>query len=218
MAAGKGRGHNAYGKHDAGDRFGQVIKSVRRSAELILQQNHSRIPICWQNAFGSGGEMTEVLLDVPLIAQTKSRSCWHACIRMVKEYAGIVTTKGLQRTARLQHAWNTNVGVTDYTGLAKAEGFKLLSHNRPLYTVESLSNTLQEYGPLWTNTTDGTSYQHAVVITGVSNEMDAEEVYFNDPWPIDSGTSSIKTLKDFNNMVSMAQQMYYPPNIRGAKR
>jgi hypothetical protein len=158
--------------------------------------------------------VAELMLDVPLIPQTKTNSCWHASIRMVKAYAGVATKTGVQKNQSFQKAWVNDVGTRDYTGLAHVEEFKMLSAYRPKYTVESLLNTLRRFGPIWVNTTDGFTWQHAVVITGVSNEMGGDEVFINDPWPIDTGTSDVKSLVDFNKISENTAQMYYPPNAK----
>jgi hypothetical protein len=158
--------------------------------------------------------MAEYTMDVPLIPQTKSNSCWHASIRMVKAYAGVATLTGQQKTEAFQKEWHEDKGTRDYTGLARAEGFTMLSANRPQFTVPSLLNTLQRFGPIWTNTTDGFLWQHAVVITGVTDEM-GDVVFINDPWPIDTGKKGhIVPLEDFNKVAAITAQMYYPPNAR----
>lgn len=156
--------------------------------------------------------MAELWMDVPLTPQTKSNGCWHACIRMIKAFAGENVKLGAQKTAALQKAWDTNAGTRDYTGLARAEGFVLLSYERPKYTCDSLLAVLKKFGPLWTNTTDGATFQHAVVICGVTNATGEDRVFINDPWPINGGTSTMWPLEQLNALAPRSSQMYYPPN------
>ena len=154
--------------------------------------------------------MAEIMLNVPHYKQRMSMSCWFASARMVKCYKQVVQVTGLPDF----YANNWGVKMPEVIRLAEVEGFKFLPKELTPYTVHTLLHTLSKYGPLWVNTTTGGGGQHAVVITGVSNEMGEDLVFFNDPgYDSDKGLNAQAPLEQFNRLASPTQQLYYPPNM-----
>ncbi len=136
--------------------------------------------------------MSELRLDVPLLAQEKSMCCWHTSAMMIWLY--------WQGKSGRQGPMNTVIPVyNDNTGLAvSAQAFITLAGKTGLnrlpskntYSNDDLLALLKAQGPLWCA---GTWYGfgHVIVLTGVSNG----QVYLNDP---DRGVRKTGTLTWFN--------------------
>ena len=88
-------------------------------------------------------------ISVPLIAQAKSDSCWHASSMMIWRYWQIKTGRsGPMNT--LIPVWTVNTGIlpVDFINLAKKVGLQALP-NQPLHTPVSLEKILKDHGPIW---------------------------------------------------------------------
>ncbi|MCK5895613.1 MAG: hypothetical protein KAG20_02345 [Cocleimonas sp.] len=138
-------------------------------------------------------------LKVPLKAQEKSNTCWHAAAYMLWLYSqGRTGRAGPMHS--LDKKWSNNKGVapSDFIRLAKNVGLLPLSDTMNAclesYSAEMLEGFLKEHGPIWCA---GYWYglPHIIVLTGVANNM----VYLNDP---DKGVAKIGSLIWFNNKLA----------------
>ena len=154
--------------------------------------------------------MSEIMLNVPHFKQRKSMSCWFASAKMVKCYKQLMQVTGLPD----HYANNWGVKMPEVIRLAQVEGFKFLPKEFSPYTVRTLLHTVSTYGPLWVNTSTSGGGQHAVVVTGVSDEMGEDFVFYNDPgYDSDEGMNRQAPLEQFNYLAAPTQQLYYPPNM-----
>lgn len=152
--------------------------------------------------------MAEFFMHVPLIAQQKSMTCWFASACMVKCY------KKMQTVTGLPDYYNANLGLQplEVTKLAKVEGFQIIQHSRNKFTVETLITTLRNHGPLWVNTINTQLNQHAIVLTGASNQYGFDEVLFNDPGPVGVGEKRTLPIEEMNDLLG-PQLLWYPSNV-----
>ena len=151
--------------------------------------------------------MASIDLKVPLFAQKTSMTCWHAAALMVKSYRrSNQTITALPDHYRL----NRGLGSLEVTKLARVEKFGIIKFGLQRYSIESLISELSLRGPLWANRTDGGS-QHAIVLTGATDEGPHKEVFFNDPGPVGEGQFGVMDLEVMNDVLG-AQLLYYPPN------
>src|SRR5262245_63107888 len=91
------------------------------------------------------------VLNVPVVAQTRTMSCWHASAEMIWFYWQRKTGRqGPMFT--LVKEWKVNNGieanVADFLRLAKAVGLKAAPRSRA-YSSADLISMLRRYGPLW---------------------------------------------------------------------
>jgi ABC-type bacteriocin/lantibiotic exporter with double-glycine peptidase domain len=129
-----------------------------------------------------------VKLDVPLVTQQRSMSCWYASVCMVAYYRVQGPRLGIPER------WEANHGIQirDFVTLAMNEG--LLAIRAPVanLTEQQLEVFLRNNGPIWcAGRWDGVP--HIVVLTGV----DRGNVYINDPSP--SRGRRAETLAWFNS-------------------
>jgi ABC-type bacteriocin/lantibiotic exporter with double-glycine peptidase domain len=132
------------------------------------------------------------MLSVPLVAQSKTMSCWHASAEMIWLYWQRKTGRqGPMFTLVTEWSANSgiNVSATDFVRLARAVGLKPVPRQH-MYTSADLIGMLRKYGPLWCA---GEWYGagHVVVLTGVDGKM----VHINDP---DKGMQKIQEVSWFN--------------------
>jgi hypothetical protein len=153
------------------------------------------MPRARSNAVSFGAKY---LLDVPLVAQDKSNTCWYAAACMVSYYFRPGPRLGVP--AIWAKGDTTGIKPAEFVQLAQNEGLT----NRPLvkyhtaapimYPAISLRQMLGEVGPLWC-----AGYWfgpgHIVVLTGI----DGDTVHFNDP---DGGVAKTNTVKWFNDKVA----------------
>lgn len=133
--------------------------------------------------------MALLKLDVPVIAQTSSDTCWHASALMVWYYSQNQTGRqGPMNT--LADSWVKNKPITDWPGLARVVGLKDVSTVKKQYTSDDLFNLLTAHGPLW-SAGNWFGVGHIIVLTGV----DGETIYFNDP---DGGKKKTALVSWFN--------------------
>jgi hypothetical protein len=131
-----------------------------------------------------------VKLDVPVVAQTSSDTCWHASALMVWYYSQKMTGRqGPMNT--LRDDFVANRPINDWPALAKVVGLTEVGSSTA-YTSDALGQLLTARGPIWAA---GKWYGvgHAIVITGV----DGETVFLNDP---DQGVKKFGLLSWFNTM------------------
>lgn len=112
-------------------------------------------------------------LNVPMIRQEKSMSCWHASARMLWGF------KYKQCIHPMKKIFNANSGVspTQFIKLAKELGLESVPTINMSYSWTAVAELLRRHGPLWVA---GYWYgaPHIIVITGV--EPDGK-LYVNDP-------------------------------------
>ncbi|MDX1605773.1 MAG: papain-like cysteine protease family protein [Candidatus Competibacterales bacterium] len=120
--------------------------------------------------------MAKVLLNVPLVPQSKSLTCWHASALMLWYYwQGKTGYQGPMYT--IPNKWENNQPVTpqEFITLANNVGLTAL----PLanqYSSDDLGKHLGNCGPLW-SAGYWFGYGHIVVLTGV----DGNTIHYNDP-------------------------------------
>jgi Papain-like cysteine protease AvrRpt2 len=141
---------------------------------------------------------SSIKLDVPLVAQARSMSCWYAAACMVSYYFRAGPRLGLPAK------WMANKGITpnDFIALAEAEGLEPLPEPRvpptpaspAAHNGGSLYAALRTHGPIWCA---GYWYGpgHVIVLTGI----DGSTIYLNDP---DGGVEKTATVPWFNAKVA----------------
>lgn len=131
-------------------------------------------------------------LTVPLEAQRKNSTCWHAAALMVWNYS-------LMKSGRAgpMHSLNGNwienqaISPVEFVSLAINVGLVgVPGCNGVPHSASSLEEWLKNWGPIWCA---GYWYGpgHIIVLTGV----DSEVVHFNDP---DGGKAKCEGLSWFN--------------------
>lgn len=135
-----------------------------------------------------------VKLNVPLVAQRKSDTCWHASAQMLWYYSqGQSGRQGPMNT--ISDNWNNNRPVTpaDFIKLAQNVGLMSLA-DKDSFSEQGLEGLLRQHGPIWCA---GFWYGlgHIIVLTGV----DKGEVFLNDP---DQGKAKTGTLAWFNEKLA----------------
>ncbi len=143
-----------------------------------------------------------VKLNVPLVAQQRSMSCWYASVCMVAYFREAGPRLGLP------DKWNANTGINlkDFIKLAQAEGLVSIKSPVSNLTEQQLETFLRNNGPIWcAGKWDGAP--HIVVLTGVEKG----KVYINDPSPVKG--KRIETLAWFNQKLDKHVQncMMYKP-------
>lgn len=130
-------------------------------------------------------------LNVPLEAQSKNSTCWHAAAMMLWRYSQQLTGRqGPMNT--LANSWVNNNPILprEFIELGKRVG--LVSVHKPgtEYSADGLEAMMRNWGPLWCA---GHWYGvgHIIVLTGVQ----VNTVFLNDP---DRGLRKKGTLSWFN--------------------
>ncbi len=145
-----------------------------------------------------------VYINVPLIKQEKSMSCWHASARMIWAYKYKQCINPLSKVFTA----NTGVSTAQFVQLAKTLGLETVPSINMSYSWSALAELLRKHGPLWAA---GYWYgvPHIVVITGVEPNG---KVYINDP----AGVKKIHDIKFFNEKVAsdVPNPLMYLPNSR----
>lgn len=136
--------------------------------------------------------MAAYLMNVPVVAQTKTMSCWHASAQMIWWYWQRKTGRqGPMFT--LAGKWSANKGLPitphQHIALARAVGMKSVSRKRS-YSSSDLVNLLRRHGPLWC-CGKWFGFYHIVVLTGVNGDI----VHINDP---DRGVRKTRNVAWFN--------------------
>lgn len=111
-------------------------------------------------------------LNVPLVKQLRSMSCWYASACMVAYYRRAGPRLGLP------DKWvaNTGIDIPDFIQLAQNEGLKPVRRPGGNWSSGALEASLAVHGPIWcAGHWDG--FPHIVVLTGV----DGNQVFINDP-------------------------------------
>jgi ABC-type bacteriocin/lantibiotic exporter with double-glycine peptidase domain len=120
--------------------------------------------------------MANIQYTVPLEAQAKANTCWHASALMIWRYwQGVTSRHGPMNT--LMNKWDSNntIQAQEFIQLARTVGLKGLKKNSS-HTSTTLVEALRKHGPLWCA---GYWYGpgHIIVLTGVNNDT----IYLNDP-------------------------------------
>jgi ABC-type bacteriocin/lantibiotic exporter with double-glycine peptidase domain len=136
------------------------------------------------------------LLRVPLEAQQKSNTCWHASALMIWQYSqGRTGRAGPMQTLGAKWAGNNTIRPPEFIKLARNVGLLPLAGTTNICLSASfLEKALKEHGPIWCA---GYWYGvgHVIVLTGIANGM----VFINDP---DKGVRKFGTLMWFNNKLA----------------
>ncbi|MCK5813288.1 MAG: C39 family peptidase [Cocleimonas sp.] len=136
------------------------------------------------------------ILNVPLEAQQKKYTCWHASALMIWRYSqGRTGRAGPMHS--LGEKWKNNKAIypSEFIRLAKNVGLLPLANTTNVSLPEStLEGFLKDHGPIWCA---GYWYgkPHIVVLTGVANNM----VFINDP---NKGVAKLGSLLWFNNKLA----------------
>lgn len=119
--------------------------------------------------------MAEVKLNVPLVPQSLSMSCWYAAACMVSYYFAAGPRQGIHSV------WIANQGLqfSDVPKLARIEGLSQLQSASHEFSPASMIATLSRYGPIWA-AGQWFGYGHVIVITG-ADDRNAGNIYYNDP-------------------------------------
>ena len=140
--------------------------------------------------------MAHIKLDVPLYAQQKPNSCWHASAYMVWLYwqkngkgEGPMNTV----TAKYEAADKEGLYPGEFITLAEKAGlYKLPVKNQ--HSEEDLAGYLKAGGPVW-SAGYWFGFGHIIVLTGIEKG----KVLFNDP---DQGVKKEGTVKWFNEKLA----------------
>ena len=124
-----------------------------------------------------------IRLDVPLVGQVRSMSCWYACSCMIAYYRHPGPRLGIPE------AWEANTGLShdQWPELAANEGHREVPWpHAGAWSSATLEQALRIYGPLLAH---GRFYHagHVIVITGV----DGDTIRLNDPWEPQRKTNTI---------------------------
>ncbi len=134
-------------------------------------------------------------LSVPLEAQQKNSTCWHASALMIWRYSQIKSGRqGPMNT--LVNKWVANNTITppEFINLAEKVGLIRIPNVSKNHNEASLEVLLKNYGPIWCA---GFWYGpgHIIVLTGVDNGI----VMLNDP---DGGKPKMGKLSWFNEKLA----------------
>ena len=147
-------------------------------------------------------------LSVPLEAQRKNSTCWHASALMIWRYSQITSGRAGPMYS-LSEKWGRNETISppEFITLAKNVGLVEL----PLannHTASSLEAWLKAHGPIWCA---GYWYGpgHVIVLTGVDTGI----ALLNDP---DGGKPKLGTIAWFNQ--KLASQIPGCMMIKDSKR
>jgi len=133
-------------------------------------------------------------ITVPLFAQKKSDTCWHASSLMIWSYwQGQTGIAGPMNTLAPQWSGNQPLYPTDFINLANKVGLKALPQ-KPQHTAVELEELLKQHGPIWCA---GYWYGpgHIIVLTGIDDQI----VMLNDP---DGGRPKMGDLDWFNDKLA----------------
>ncbi|WP_165354553.1 papain-like cysteine protease family protein [Tropicimonas sp. IMCC6043] len=153
--------------------------------------------------------MSEIRLNVPLLAQSRTMSCWYAAVCMVNYYWEAGPRLGLPRVFEA----NSGISPAQHRELARNENLAQLNSASHEFTASSLIATVRQYGPIWA---DGDWYgvAHIIVVTGASTEGDGGgTVFLNDP---DGGVAREGTIEWFNRERWRGGMMVRDPRSRGS--
>lgn len=147
-------------------------------------------------------------LNVPLIRQEKSMSCWHASARMLWGFKYKQSINPLKKI----YAANTGIHPSQFISLAKQLGLETVKTINMSYNWAALADLLTRHGPLWAA---GYWYgaPHVVVITGVEpNGM----VFINDP----AGSRRTHDISFFNEKIAsnVPNPLMYLPFSRATQQ
>ena len=127
-------------------------------------------------------------LEVPVVAQPSSDTCWHAAAEMLWLYSQGLTGKlGPMNTLRAKY--EANQPINTWAALAMQVGLMDVGHDKD-YTSDDIMNLLKTHGPLWV-AGEWYGVGHIIVVTGV----DGETILLNDP---DRGVKKTGLLTWFN--------------------
>ena len=128
---------------------------------------------CQFDATETNTNATMRYLNVPMIEQESSMSCWHASARMLW---GFKYRQSINPMNSIYQA-NTGVGAAQFVQLAKTLGLASVESVNMSYSWKAVAELLRRHGPLWVA---GVWYgaKHIIVVTGVDPDG---TLYVNDP-------------------------------------
>ena len=136
-----------------------------------------------------------IKLSVPLAAQSKNNTCWHASAWMIWRYHQNLTGRvGPMNTLRLKWMNNNAIHPKEFIKLAGKVGLINSNGNSGNHSSDNLESILKTRGPIWCA---GYWYGlgHVIVLTGV----DKNNVFLNDP---DGGKRKTGSLTWFNEKLA----------------
>ena len=138
--------------------------------------------------------MKSLELNVPLIAQDKTMSCWHASYRMLHAY------KYKSSVNPLNEVYSSNSGAypSDFRQLAKEFGVKIIHGIPATLSYEYFFEFFTKNQPvmmIWYWKSGG---GHAVVAHG----GDGENLLIRDPSPIGTGSRAKISLQTINSRLA----------------
>jgi hypothetical protein len=132
--------------------------------------------------------MAYLKLEVPLVAQPSSDTCWHASAEMIWYYwQGKTGRQGPMNT--LAKRYSANEPITEWGALGRIVGLMPVPRQQQ-YNSLILRTLLASHGPLWC-AGNWYGFGHVVVLTGV----DGDTVHINDP---DGGVKKTGRMSWFN--------------------
>ena len=143
-------------------------------------------------------------LNVPLIRQEKTMSCWHASARMIWAFKYKQCINPMHSTYQA----NTGINPSQFVALAKTLGLESVPQINMSYSWRAVAELLRQHGPLWVA---GYWYgaPHIIVVTGV--EPDGK-LYVNDP----GGGLKVHDIAFFNEKIAsdVNNPIMYLPDSR----
>ena len=130
-------------------------------------------------------------MSVPIEAQSKNSTCWHASALMLWRHSQQETGRqGPMNTMANKWENNNPIFPTEFIELAEKVGLMSIHTPNLNYGAIGMEVLMRLWGPLWCA---GHWYGpgHIIVLTGI----DGDTVYINDP---DMGKRKTGTLKWFN--------------------
>ena len=135
--------------------------------------------------------MATYQLNVPLVGQTKTMSCWHASSQMIWWFwQGRTSRQGPMATLAETWSQNTGINTDDFVALARRVGMIPVKRQKK-YSSGDLVWKLMQHGPIWC-AGRWHGRPHIVVLTGVNGNT----VHINDPGG--GGVALTNTVKWFN--------------------
>jgi hypothetical protein len=118
-----------------------------------------------------------ILLDVPLVAQASTNTCWNAAAQMLWEYRQLKTGMyGPMNSISSKYSQNKTLKAQDFRALAKSVGLKKIRIHTRMHSSGEFGHLLERFGPLWCAGRWDYS-EHIIVLTGIDGHI----VYYNDP-------------------------------------
>jgi hypothetical protein len=135
------------------------------------------------------------IVDVSLIPQSKSMSCWAAASAMLLGWKRSMSIAeynvALEAGANCVNAFNQNLGVSSAEIVNLARTLKFETEAPKNFSTQGWHDLLKEHGPLWVGTAifdQQYVFRHVRVVRGIQGDgSSSTELLILDPSPIGSG-------------------------------